>query len=78
MPQTMKAIQAKHEEAISDLTDFVEALAHDDDRNPMREAIGEAREAFAAAVQHHADYLTKLKVATKVAREIEDASTKGQ
>jgi hypothetical protein len=71
MPQTMKAIQEKHNEAISDLTDFVEALAHDDDRNPMREAIGEARVAFAAALRHFEEEAIRRAAAVGVALDIE-------
>jgi hypothetical protein len=53
MPSTLERIQRKHDDAIADLTDFVDSLAHDEDRKPMLEAIGEVQAAFDLLHGHH-------------------------
>jgi hypothetical protein len=78
MPETLESIQAKHEKAMASLEAKCRGLMHTYDKVSGLAVCRAAREAFAAALKYHADYLTKLKAATKVAREIEDASTKGQ
>jgi hypothetical protein len=75
----MKAIQEKHKEAMVALALEADCLRPGTDQHSATvSAIRQATQAFAAAVQHHTDYVTKLKGATKVAREIEDARKKGE
>jgi hypothetical protein len=79
MPETMKGIQKKHDKAMAALAEMAEEFElQGTDGEYILRPVRAAREAFAAAVQHHTNYVTKLKGATKVAREIEDARKKGE